>query len=249
MKIIITGHKELKTEYAYDANHEVILFSCNVDELIKKVASYKYLLSATETATYQRYNKAADAANFLAGRVLVRLLFSKLNNCLAEDILILPGENNKPVAVHKHGKELKISCFNLSHHANVLIIAMTTVPVGVDVEKIGSVDYTCMINDVCTDKEIDFLQKETFSAGRFFCLWTRKEAVLKCMGIGLIDDLKRLQLCEDVNYFSHNGFGMDLCFIHDLTILDEYVASICYASDKQLPVYFLDVNKVIEDCL
>lgn len=246
MQIKNTAIRKADKRGSYDVQHDILLLHCNVGEVITQIRCFAYLLSDSETATYHQYHKAEDAANFITGRVLVRLLLSRLNNCLPEDIVILPGKYNKPVALHRYTRALEISCFNISHHANVVVIAIARVPVGIDIEMIDDTDYTCMIKDTCTAKEIVFLQQGTFPAELFLRLWTRKEAVLKCIGTGLIDDLKLLQLCEEVNYFSYNDPDISCCFIHDFTVFHNYAACICYASDKQMQVYFSDVNKLLE---
>lgn len=244
MKITNTLLKKTSKESEYDWNNDILIFSCNVGDVSALAYSFKSLLSIEENDTYYRYKSIIDATNFLSGRVLVRLLLSRLNK---EDIIISSDKHNKPTAQNTQNSELKISCFNISHHEKVLLIAIATTPVGIDVEKIRAFDGQSMINDIYTSKEITFLQNDPVSNERFFRLWTRKEAILKCIGIGLIDDLKLLQVCDDVNDFVYAGLNFDDCFIHDFTVYDNYAACICYASDKQMDMRFLDVNKFLRD--
>jgi 4'-phosphopantetheinyl transferase len=80
--------------------------------------------------------------------------------------------------------------FNLSHTRNAVAVALSDKPVGVDTEKIKTVE-TNVVRRVSTDNELKWIT----SAGadtmrRFFEVWTRKEAILKRQGTGLAGGLK-----------------------------------------------------------
>lgn len=72
--------------------------------------------------------------------------------------------------------------FSLSHNGELAVIARADVPVGADVQRLGRVSEA-LRRRVLTPEE----QRRTAQLGEeeFFRLWTRKEAALKCLGIGL----------------------------------------------------------------
>ncbi|MER6683335.1 4'-phosphopantetheinyl transferase family protein [Streptomyces olivaceoviridis] len=89
--------------------------------------------------------------------------------------------------------------FSLSHSAGMALIGVSTVPIGVDVEKIPSRDTV----RVCTpalhpDEQGELLARpDGVGAVAFGRLWTRKEAYLKGIGTGLARDLSADYLGAD----------------------------------------------------
>ena len=92
--------------------------------------------------------------------------------------------------------------FSMSRSANVAAYAFAhDCRVGVDIEECREFpDMTGVINDHFTERE-----KAQFNAGHrdqrtrlFFQLWTRKEAVLKADGIGLVQPLNQVNVLSDV---------------------------------------------------
>mgnify|MGYP002521683211 FL=1 len=121
------------------------------------------------------------------------------------------GENGKPY-LRDHPR----IHFNLSHCRKGVICAMGDSPVGCDIEAIPG----------CLDPD---LMEACFSAGErewilladdprvaFARLWTRKEALLKLHGIGLVDSLPTLltsPLAEEVSFqtWVHGKLAYTIC--------------------------------------
>lgn len=106
------------------------------------------------------------------------------------------GITEKPVFVYgEHGKPAikghpEIH-FNMSHCREAAICMLSDKPVGVDVERVRTLNEGLM-RYTMNDQE----QEEILSAYSpdlaFTMLWTRKEAALKCMGVGINDELKTI---------------------------------------------------------
>lgn len=82
--------------------------------------------------------------------------------------------------------------FNLSHCAKAVICTLGNIPVGCDVEEIPT-SLPLDLLDLCFSTE----EREQIKAAdsptlEFTRQWTRKEALLKLLGIGLTDDLPLL---------------------------------------------------------
>lgn len=94
---------------------------------------------------------------------------------LAGDAPILRGEHGKPRL--EQGPH-----FSLSHGGQLAVLAVSDAPVGVDVERPRPVAESVA-------RRYFLPEEQTWMAAdpaeRFFRLWTRKEAVLKCCGRGL----------------------------------------------------------------
>lgn len=87
--------------------------------------------------------------------------------------------------------------FNLSHSGRWCVCAVSTVPVGVDVEQVRPMDLAW------TDKFLSAKEREDLRAKedsdrlwRFYELWTRKESYAKALGRGLTPDLLAVSVTE-----------------------------------------------------
>jgi len=79
--------------------------------------------------------------------------------------------------------------FNLSHTPGLALLAVSTVEVGVDVERAGGTDGTGGSQLVLTAAEQASLAAQPTVAGAAYLeLFTRKEAYLKGVGVGLVRD-------------------------------------------------------------
>ena len=92
------------------------------------------------------------------------------------------GPNGKPLL--PGGRE-----FCLSHSGTLAVIALDDAPVGADVQQVRPVPEAVL------RRVLSPAERET---GDFFALWTRKEAVLKCLGTGLDRDLRSLEVLADM---------------------------------------------------
>jgi len=106
---------------------------------------------------------------------LLNLCAGLLLHSLAGDREILYGEHGKPMLPGGPS-------FSLSHAGNLAVLAVSESPVGVDVEKPRPI-RKAVAQKYFQGAEQAWL--ETDPQSRFFFLWTRKEAVLKCCGRGL----------------------------------------------------------------
>lgn len=81
--------------------------------------------------------------------------------------------------------------FNLSHCKESVACIVADVPVGVDVESIGR--YSKSVTRYCmSDEEVCTIESSASPQETFTLLWTKKEAVVKCTGSGINDDMKDL---------------------------------------------------------
>lgn len=68
--------------------------------------------------------------------------------------------------------------------------------IGVDVEQIRTVNCT-LYKDYFTNKEWEFMVQNSFNDTVFFKLWTRKEAVVKAIGKGILFDFNLIEVIDD----------------------------------------------------
>lgn len=109
---------------------------------------------------------------------------------LKEPVILL-GEHGKPY-VEAEGVH-----FSISHSHGLVCCAVADEPIGIDVEVIceRSADTVSGIaKRFFTSDERDFLEGHAFSSEAFYYVWTRKEAMSKCLGTPLMSVASRSSL-------------------------------------------------------
>lgn len=141
--------------------------------------------------------KQALAYHKLIDQVQCVKAFVLLQQCLAEDYKIydIPtfqyGIYGKPCIPQVH--------FNLSHCANGVLCVVDNKPVGCDIEIIPSKLDFDIINACFNSEEQEHIKTAKVPSIEFTSLWTKKEALLKLKGIGLIDELPDLLISPLAN--------------------------------------------------
>ncbi|MEU8180134.1 4'-phosphopantetheinyl transferase superfamily protein [Micromonospora sp. NPDC049044] len=153
------------------------------------------LLSAEERDRYERLRNPADRNRFLTGRALMRTTLGTLLNCRPEDV---PIRRDCRHCGQGHGKPYVPEArtrFSLSHSGTWVALAVCeTGEPGVDVQQVGAGDYERLAPKVLSDVELGrfaALPAQVREAA-FGIYWSRKEAVLKATGHGLVVPMTQL---------------------------------------------------------
>lgn len=102
--------------------------------------------------------------------------------------------------------------FNISHSHNFVTVAVSDSEIGIDCEKIRSVNLK-IAKRYFTEKEQEYINEtEPQKNRRFFEIWTKKEAFLKKDGKGISIPLTSFDVTEK-NIFTteKNGFIISVC--------------------------------------
>lgn len=127
------------------------------------------------------------------------------------------GTNGKPYL-----KGMQSFYFNISHCDKSVSCGISAYPIGVDVQ-----DYEETVNEnvmklVFSDAEIKDIQKSVIPEKCFTRYWTLKESYYKCIGTGLLDDMKEKNLAIGAgDQFCLEGF----CFY--TKTMQSYQLSVC----------------------
>jgi 4'-phosphopantetheinyl transferase len=162
----------------------VHLFKINVDEHYPKLASAP-LLSIAEKDKASRLLKSEDQQSYITSKHFLRLILSRFLQTDPMGLVYQYVLNKKPYLPGLH--------FNLSHSKNQVVIAVSTNALGIDVEHIKLSFVFNDLLDMCFDiPERDFITTGSNQLLNFYTLWTRKEALLKATGEGLVDQLNKV---------------------------------------------------------
>ena len=149
------------------------------------------LLDPVEQERAQRFRFDHDRERFVLGHGWLRELLGRYLERDAGLIRLARGPYGKPYL------ERKTLRFNFSDTKDAIAIAFATeLEVGVDVETIArAVDHQAVSGHYFTDAETEAIAAAGEHAKRRFLeFWTRKEAVLKASGVGIMEDLRALRV-------------------------------------------------------
>ena len=106
------------------------------------------------------------------------------------------NEHGKPISDKVH--------FNISHSNDYVVIALADVDVGADIEMIDRPYKQNMIDFICSEEEKPLIKDNE----SFYKVWTSKESLIKCLGIGLSINLKSVPALpfEGAKIFQNQSF-------------------------------------------
>jgi 4'-phosphopantetheinyl transferase len=154
---------------------------------------YLNVLSPYEIQRSLRFKQDKDKRRFIAGRHLLRTVLSKIVQVDKREIEFSYSEFNKPL--------FKNIDFNLSHSGEYILVATGLGAIGIDVEYMKpGFEYEPVLGICFGPEEISYIKSSDNESLSFYTFWTRKEAVLKATGEGLIDNLPEINCVDDVVY-------------------------------------------------
>ena len=165
------------------------LWRIRLDASTRRAARVEHVLDEHETSRADRYIKPAHGANFRIAHGALRLI---LGGYAGEDpsaIEFSRGERDKPALTHHAELE-----FNLSHSGDwALIGLMIGAQLGVDTEHARAARATPALAAYAFSpleaKRLEDVERADRAAA-FYRIWTRKEAFIKAIGLGLHFDLE-----------------------------------------------------------
>ncbi|MES2731803.1 MAG: 4'-phosphopantetheinyl transferase superfamily protein [Bacteroidota bacterium] len=193
------------------------------------------LLSPEEVAKANRFVFAEHRERYIIAHGLLRIILGKYAGLAPKAIQLGRTSNAKPVLVAGQGDY----CFNLSHSADEVIVAVSQKEVGIDIEQIKmDFDWADIAQNYFCQEEISRLGQASAAsvAGLFYQYWTRKEAFLKAISLGLIDDLQKINLSATHNRIWLNDDRLDAAIPTKWQILsgfiqNDYAISLAVPSD------------------
>lgn len=191
-------------------------YKYDIRDLTDEEYTYWYsLMNVDKKKRVDRYRFFDDKKRTVAGEMLARQAVAEWCSIAPESITFAIGEYGKP-----YTENLDVE-FNISHSGDMVVCVVDDNPVGIDIEQIRSIDLT-VAKRICTDEELLYLFGHTPTwedivyttnvtvLKRFFELWTKKEAFVKCLGNGV----------ESIKTNIQNKFVQSF-------VVENYIISIC----------------------
>ncbi len=168
-------------------NMAIDVWRCPMNPAVDQIGKFSECLSKQERHRAEQFRFGDKRDQFVTTRARLRQCLSLATGIRASEIEIEVSASGKPFLAGKaHSSGVQ---FNVSHTDGLAMIAITRgQPVGIDVESLKqSIQHTYLAQNYFSVKEkntIAALPSEQVPAS-FFACWTRKEAVLKAIGIGI----------------------------------------------------------------
>ena len=180
-------------------------------------------LTEEEREKALRYRFDADKIRSAAGACLIRSAAAE--RFPGERLTISKTDLGKPYISGKSGYE-----FNLSHSGDLIVLAVDDRPIGIDVEKIKDKNWE-IFHRYLTEAEMSMIKESDDPIGRFYEVWTIREAFSKEEGLGLSILDKDFHVDYGRQLVTYDNKKLHFR-IESYSSADEYRISLC--SQKQL---------------
>lgn len=145
-------------------------------------------LSPEETARAARMATPELRARAVRRRRFLRAVLARRLAVAPETVEILAEARGKLRLAHKTGLH-----FNMSHSGDLTMVALGAHPLGLDIERSKTFShFAALVRHACSPREQAVIAAAADPVAAFLDRWVLKEAVLKCHGTGLVEDLPRV---------------------------------------------------------
>ena len=203
-----------KRDLDKDAIH---IFKIEADEYYNSIQfNYQDILSDSELTKANRFLTKKDKESFISRRHSLRSILSKFISAQPAGFQFHQSGNKKPAI---EGVE-----FNSTHSENLILIALSSSTIGIDIECVNpDFDFKTLVPACFSKEERVFIG----SPSAFYTLWTRKEAILKATGEGLIEKM------QDINCLKNDVIRNNVCYGIKTYRMHEYIFSIAMTAQNQ----------------
>lgn len=199
-------------------------------------AELESMLSAKDRDRAKRFLREEAGRSFATARAGLRTILGRYLRLPPIEVPIDTAPNGKPHLAASVASDLQ---FNLAHSGELALVAVTSSgEIGVDVERLRPVDHWPEISSrYFHAEEAAIIGDAAHTPANFFRCWTRKEAVLKAIGVGIIFplDLFRVPLDKTtrdwVDVPAHSSNAAARYWLESLVPADGYLAA--FAATRQ----------------
>jgi 4'-phosphopantetheinyl transferase len=192
----------------------------NMDDLYK----LKPYISKDKLEKIKKYSRTHDIKMTLIADILARYLICKTTNLNNTDIYFNKNKFGKPM-IRKYNKIY----FNISHSFNMVICAVDSALIGIDIEYTNKIDLSSAEIFMTQEEFLKFMKKnENEKSNYFYTIWTLKESYVKACGEGLVIPFSSLniKMSSDILSIETNNDFND-CYFKVYNLGNSYKVSIC----------------------
>lgn len=170
-----------------------------------------YFVSEEKQACIKRYTSDIDKKLSLYSDLFIRLMLHRKFGISNDEIVISIGKYGKPFVLN-----FPEFHYNISHTRNAIAVALSCKDVGIDIERILNNQQKIATRCFTADEYKYIYGEQSYQDRRFYEIWTKKEAYIKCVGKGLTMQLNSFNVLDSNSEFKCYSF-----------LRDNYMISIC----------------------
>jgi 4'-phosphopantetheinyl transferase len=166
--------------------NDVHIFSAGLKRSKSDLSKFEDLLSPDEKIRAERYHFDKDRDAYIIRRGILRDLLGRYSGQAPSAVSFVVGPKGKPELGDEKNNPIT---FNVTFSAGLALFAFSSgLPIGIDLERIRPViDMDAIVESFFSKRERKtfFSLPEEKRREAFFKGWTRKEAFVKAIGIGI----------------------------------------------------------------
>lgn len=182
---------------------EVDVYFGITNELHSKHPDLENSITSNERLRAEKFHYPEDRYTYIYCHGLLRSILSKKLRKDTSEIVFSYDKNNKPGLIGN-------PCyFNITNDRGAFAFVISKYfYAGIDIEKADRrIDFIPIINTFFNSAECEFILRSKVNTQEdFILLWTRKEALLKAIGTGIITNLKQVTVSEEINIIYKESF-------------------------------------------
>ena len=208
---------------------EIEVFFVFTKDLHSRFSDLNYYISEEEQLRADRFHSVKDKETYITCHGLLRSILCKILVRIPSEVVFHYDKYNKPALA---GNPVYFNITN-SRDAFAFVISENYYA-GIDMEKTNrSMDIVPLMKTCFSEVECRHISASGVNdREKFFLLWTRKEALLKAIGTGIINNLTQIQLSERENVINRKSFDDNL----DESVFDEH-----FIYSEKLSDYYLSI--------
>lgn len=222
-----------------DSGACTLVFS-RLEQLRAEGERYWNLLDDTERSRAERFRFDYDRERFVLGHGLLRAVLGRLTGSDPAAIRYVRGPFGKP-SLFDGGPH-----FNFSDTKDAVLIGLSSNgPIGVDLETMArAVDHAAVSGHYFTPEEVEEINQSADAKRLFLEYWTRKEAILKASGVGIMEDLRSLGVNRERNSMTitHGDFerlAADRYHVRTWPVGDSHIISLATEDEMEASIVIL----------
>ncbi|MBC8986419.1 4'-phosphopantetheinyl transferase superfamily protein [Pedobacter sp. N36a] len=195
------------------------IFKIRASEYFKKIDP-KELLTPEELAKGARFLHQQSRENYTVRKYFLRKLLGHFMGIPAASIVFHLKENKKP--------GVDGLFFNVSHSKDLITIALSETSIGVDIEYVDPYFQYKEVTNLCFSAEEQVMvESSALPILTFYLLWTRKEALVKATGEGIVEQLQEVPTQSSpvfrngINYMVESFFAAETHLLSTAIPMDQ----------------------------
>ncbi|MBB6714148.1 4'-phosphopantetheinyl transferase family protein [Clostridium gasigenes] len=212
------------------------------DEKIKKMCEH---ISCEKRIKVNKFVNKNDKIQTIVADILIRDQLIKKFNIRNENISFNKNTYGKPYV-----EKIQNFNFNISHSGEFVVVAISEHEIGIDIEKINSIEYFDIAKNFFSNEEVRYIicPNEQESLERFYEVWTLKEAYIKFNGKGLSIPLNSFTIFFDkdnsIKVVDRNEYNNHI--FNQINILPGYKLSLCRLNNESIDIKIINQNELID---